>query len=150
MGAALVAAGCGGDDKQATQTVTQPLPAPDTTEPPTTTEDRAAAKVDFVRKADAVCRDARQRLDGVRDPDQALPVVTDAIRRLRALEPQAPQPPRLRFAQYVSSLERQRDVLAEGRSGQTGVSAEQQRRQGRRSQRLAIRAGLTDCSIGTG
>jgi len=149
--AALCAAGCGGGDEQATQTVTQPPPAPDTSAPDTTaqapttsTEDRAAAKV---RKADAVCRDAREKLRGVSDSEVALPLVTDAIRRLRALEPKAPQPPRLRFGQYVSSLERQRDLLA---GGQAGTSAGEVERQARRSQRLAIRAGLTDCSIGTG
>lgn len=152
--AALCAAGCGGGDEQATQTVTQPPPAPDTSAPDTTaqapttsTEDRAAAKVQFVRKADAVCRDAREKLRGVSDSEVALPLVTDAIRRLRALEPKAPQPPRLRFGQYVSSLERQRDLLA---GGQAGTSAGEVERQARRSQRLAIRAGLTDCSIGTG
>ncbi len=142
----LLGLGCDGGDGEGREAATEP---------------QRLSKAEFVRRADAVCAEYEQRLARLRQPrdvealadlaDEALPIVQEAIARLRALEPPAELEPEVerwleRNDENAERLEALRDAARAGDATRVQTIASAAAENEREADELARRIGLRDCA----
>jgi hypothetical protein len=125
------------------------------------TERQRLSKAEFVRRADALCAEYERRLARLRQPrdvealadfvDEALPIVREAIARLRALEPPAELEPEVerwleRNDENVERMEALRDAARAGDETRVQTIASAASENEREADELAREIGLRDCA----